>query len=74
MAGFSEEERWSRLKKWLEEGTKKNFEKEKCWVGFGEEERMYVKKKEREKINLIKEGETNQLKPFSFSFFLRYNA
>ena len=35
---------------------------------------MYVKKKEREKINLIKEGETNQLKPLSFSFFLRYNA
>ena len=36
--GFSEEERWSRKKKWLEEGTKK-IEREKCWVWFGEEER-----------------------------------
>ena len=39
---------------------KKNFEREKCLVGFGKEERMSVKKKEkrkkeREKINLIKE-------------------
>ena len=39
---------------------KKKIEREKCLVGFGKEERMSVKKKEkrkkeREKINLIKE-------------------
>ena len=50
----------------MEEGTKKKFfEREKCWVWFGEEERVNVKKKEkrkkeREKLNLIKEEkETN---------------
>ena len=52
-------------KQWLEEGTKNFFEREKCWVWFGEEERVNVKKKEkrkkeRKKLNLIKEErETN---------------
>ena len=35
----------------LEEGTrKKKIEREKCWVGFSEEERMNVKKKEKRLI------------------------
>ena len=44
---------------------KKKIERGKCWVWFGEEERVNVKKKEkrkkeRKKLNLIKEErETN---------------
>ena len=43
-----------------EQKKKKKFEREKCQVWFGEEERVNVNKKEkrkneREKLNLIKE-------------------
>ena len=60
-----EVERKNREKMAREGNKKKNFEREKCWVWFGKEERVNVKKKEkrkkeREKLNLIKEErETN---------------
>ena len=49
---------------WRKE-QKKKIEREKCWVWFGKEERVNLKKKEkrkkeREKLNLLKkERESN---------------